>query len=60
MRLPHLYFCFILVGITVPGFSRAQGMAPDYATILRALETHPGQLRSVSAKYTRVHAISGS
>ncbi len=60
MRLPHLYFCFILVGIVLPDFGQAQGRAPDYATLLRGLEAHPGQLRSVSAKYTDVHAMSGS
>ena len=50
----------MLIGVALPGLSQAQDRAPDYATIMRGLEAHPGQLRSVFAKYTRVQGISGS
>ncbi|MCW3097500.1 MAG: hypothetical protein JWL77_3118 [Chthonomonadaceae bacterium] len=60
MRLPYLYTFLTLIGVALPNFSQAQDRAPDYATIMRGLEAHPGQLRSVSAKYTRVEGLSGS
>ncbi len=60
MRLPHIYTCLMLIGIAIPSFSQAQNRAPDYATIMRGLEAHPGQLRSVSAKYTISQGMSGS
>ena len=52
--------CLILIGVVLPSFGQTQARAPDYATIMRGLEAHPGQLRSVFARYTCVQGISGS
>ena len=60
MRLPYLYTFLTLIGIALPSFGQTPARAPDYATIMRGLEAHPDQLRSVFAKYTCVQGISSS
>ena len=52
--------CLILIGVVLPSFGQTQARAPDYATIMRGLEAHPGQLRSVFARYTCVQGISSN